>query len=216
MAAVIIIAIIAAVLAILLLLPVRLEISVFYNTDGVSQYFEARYGPFRLFPRKPKKRRRPKTPPEKPEKEQAPEKGLGITRIAAFAKQESENIKELIYAVLGYLFKHLIRIESLDTRLILGLEDAMNTGLAFGSAAAFLYTVLGVIDRNMRLEKHKELYRPDFENPNIQAGVECIISTNLFHAVAILLIAARHGIPILLRFRKQVSRKENEDDRKSD
>lgn len=210
MVALIIIAIIAAVLLLIMLLPVRLRIYLIYDGNGFGKRIQLNFAFIRLLPKKVKRvidveAREKEKEDKKPEKPKTNK--INKNDIFLIVKENVGEIKELIYSVLNYCFKRFIKIKRLNTRLEIGFDDAMQTALVFGAVAGFVYNVVGVADRRLRLVSHGEDLKPDFNNPHIFAEFESILSTNIFHAVAVLGIIARHGVPIWLKSRRTVKKK---------
>lgn len=200
-------AIIIAVLTLIMLMPISLHVLVSYSDEGAGVDFNIKYGPLRLtaaMSEIKEKASKNRGGAEEPENRAAKhnKRKKSFKENFEFIRLNIDDIKELIYAVLNYLFKRLIKIKKLSVELILGLDDAMNTALVYGAAAAFIYNAVGVMDKKMRLGRHSENVLPDFNNPHIFAELEAIISTNIFHAAVLGLIALRHGVGIYRKYRR--------------
>ncbi len=197
-------AVIAVVLAAVMLIPIRLHVLISYSDSGAGLDFDIKYGFIRLrIGEKQEKSSGNDKRSAKKKDENKPERhGKSFRENLIFIRGSIGEIKELIYAVLNYIFKRLIKIKLLSIKLILGLDDAMNTALIYGAVSSFIFNALGVIDRKMRLVRHSEEIKPDFDNPHILAECEAIISTNIFHAIAVAVIALWHGVPLYRKYRR--------------
>ncbi|MGN1116931.1 MAG: DUF2953 domain-containing protein [Candidatus Ornithomonoglobus sp.] len=202
MAALIVIAIIIAVLAVIFFIPIKCAAYLSYTNNTLDQSIDLKYGFIRI--RLPEKKEKvseaAETAAEDTEKE-AEDKPNKVKLAVSFVRGNIAEIKEAVYKILGYMFRRAVTINLLDIKLIFGTEDAMQTGLLYGAAAGFVYNVLGVMDKKMRLRKHREELKPDFKNPHIFAELEAIITTNLFNIAALAVIALHNGIPLYKKYK---------------
>ncbi|MCH5211978.1 MAG: DUF2953 domain-containing protein [Oscillospiraceae bacterium] len=210
MTALIVIAIIIAVFAILFSIPISCRFYFRYHNE-IEQDFSLKYGFIRIGG--PKKDRQPdkketvqkdKTDKKEKNKEDKKEnkKAVSPKDIIAFVRENISAIKETIYAVLGYMFKRMVKINKLRIKLVLGVDDAMETALIFGAASAFIFNVIGVMDRKMRLKKHITEIKPAFDDPHIFAETEIKLSTSIGRIIMLAIIALRHSVPLLIKFMK--------------
>lgn len=207
MRALIIIAVIAAMIALLLLIPIKCRVYFRYD-DEAETSFELFYGFIRIrLPEpkeKPEKDKKKEEKEDKPEKEEKPKKKPDPNKLISLAWDNRDGIKRLIYAVLGYIFKHLIKINRLKIKLVIGVDDAMQTALIFGAASAFIFNVVGVMDKTMRLARHSTDLKPAFNDPHIFTEDEAVISTSIYHIIAVAVIALRYAVPLYMKFRKEI------------
>ncbi len=200
MTAVIILAVIAALVLLVFLIPVSASVYVSYNNSDISKELYLKILGIRL--RRTKKDRRKGEESGGGEPEPEKENGPSSEELIAFVRENLTDIKELIYAVLGYMFRHLIKIRLLSLRTVIGTDDAMETAMLYGAEAAFVYNVVGVMDRHMRLKEHRVDLKPDFNDPNIFIEFETIISTNIYHLAVLGIIAIRKGLPLYRKLRR--------------
>lgn len=196
----IIVAIIATILICVLFISVKFEIYVYYNTDKFVNELKLKYGFIEIYPLQNKKKR---TDVKSDEKEPDNISSDKIIQTVLMMRNHSSQIKELIYSILGYLFKHSITIKKLRINMKLGLEDAMETALFYGAVCAFVYNTVGVTEHYMKLKDHNILITPIFNRNNIFVEFENILSTNIFHATVILFILAKRVIPILNKIKRR-------------
>lgn len=197
-----VIAVIAAAVALLLAVPLSMRVFIFYDVN--DRYAGLTFRILGINIHKPKR----KTNKQKEETHQKePEtKSAGKTEeILSFARNNIEEIKDLVYDILGYMYKHLIRIKKLKLHLIIGTDDAMDTALIYGAVAAFVFNAVGVMDRHMRLISHDINIKPDFKKPNIFVEFEAIISTNIFHLIVLFIIAAVRGLKLLKKYKSETA-----------
>lgn len=191
----------------ILLIPVRGRAYLKYENDDFTSDFELRLFFIRIKPPKKKQDKeeeRAEAPAEPKEKD-----GGRVWNAVTTIKEHIPEIKKLISEVLKYLYKHLIKIKSIELRGEFGVDDAMQTALLYGAVSAFIYNLAGVMDEYMRLGKCEIDIKPDFNDPHISAELMAIISTNIFHLIIILAIAAKNGVPLIIKIRK--SKKEKND-----
>ena len=202
MTALIVIAVIIAVFAVLFSIPISCVFYFRYNNE-IEHELSLKYGVIKIGI--PEKRQKPKKKaPEQADKkkDKKNKKTVSTKDIIAFGRDNIKAVKETIYAVLGYMFKKAVKINKLKIKLVFGVDDAMETALIFGAVSAFIFNVVGVIDRKMQLKKHIIEIKPAFENPHIFAETEIILSTSIGRIIMIAIIALWHGVPLLIKFRK--------------
>lgn len=197
MRALIVIAIILAVIALILLIPIQCTAYLSYANDEFDEALDLKYGFFRLkLPHFQQETEEDEGDAE-PAAEQKPGK---LKRLISFVRGNFTEMKEALYAILGYLFRRAVKINKLAIKMVLGTSDAMETGLLYGAVAAFIYNAVGVMDRKMRLKEHEINLKPDFKTPHIFAEFEAIITTNLFNLAVLLVIFLRRGMPLLDKY----------------
>ncbi len=202
MGVLIVAAIIIAVLASIFFLPITCTAYLSYTNNTLDQSLDLKYGFIRIrAPEKKEKASRAADEAAEDTDKEAEDRPDKVRLVISFVRGNITEIKETIYKILGYMFRCAVKIKLLDIKLIFGTEDAMQTGLLFGAAAAFVYNVLGVMDKKMRLKKHKEELKPDFKNPHIFAELEAIITTNLFNIAALAVLALSGGIPLYKKYK---------------
>lgn len=199
----IVLLIVIAVIAILLAVPIRAEIYFEYSAGGTSFTAGVKLLGIRLhMPRI--KRTEPKTDSDdEPEKE---DQG-GNSRIATaigFIRENFTEIKELVYDILEYMRRHLIKIQKLTLSTVIGVPDAMETALLYGAEAAFVYNIVGVMDRHMRLVSHDIDLRTDYNEPRLYVQFTSDIRTNVYHMFAVTVIILRRALPLLKKMRKTI------------
>ena len=196
MMALVVITIIIAVFAVLFTIPVSCEFYLRYS-DEIEKSLILKYGFIKI--------RMPKGKPEKksaPQADRVKKKSDSAKKLIGFGRENIKAVKDMIYAILGYMFKHLVTINRLRIKFVFGVDDAMETALIFGAVSAFVFNVIGVMDRKMRLKKHITEIKPAFDNPHIFAECEAKISTSIGRAIVLAIIALRHTVPLLIKFRK--------------
>ncbi|MDD6763575.1 MAG: DUF2953 domain-containing protein [Clostridiales bacterium] len=197
MTVLIVAAIIIAVLAIIFFIPIKCEAYLSYTNNVLDRSFDLKYGFIRI--RLPKSKETVSEAADETAKDaekETEEKPDKVKSTISFVRANITELKEALCKILGYMFRHAVTINQIDIKLIFGTEDAMQTGLLFGAAAAFIYNVLGVMDKKMRLRKHREEFKPDFKNPHIFAEAGAIITTNLFNLAALAVIMLLQILPL--------------------
>ena len=208
--------IIIAVFTIISLIPISFGVLFRLNEGENDIEITLKYGFIQI--RLPEKKEKPAKPdkPDKPKKQEQPQKkeksGPDVGKLVSFAWDERAKIKRMIAALLGYVLKHMIKIKLLRIRLVMGFDDAMQTALIYGAANAFVFNTVGLMDRHMRLGKHSISLKPAFNEPHIFTEDEAIITTCIFNALALAVIALRYAVPIYLDFRRCVCKANSKKD----
>ncbi|MBQ3427797.1 MAG: DUF2953 domain-containing protein [Clostridia bacterium] len=209
----IIIAAVLILLAVISLIPISCGIYFRWHESETEFDLELKYGFIKIkLPRggdkqKPKKEPEKEKPKkEKPEKEaeKKPKKKLDIGAIVSYAWDSRAKIKRLIAAVLGYIIKRMIKINKLKIRLVIGLDDAMQTALIFGAANSVIFGAVGLMDRYMRLGSHSVKLKPAFNEPHIFTEDEVEISTSIFNVLALAVVALWYALPLIWGFVKML------------
>lgn len=202
-----------AVLALVTLLPISVRFYLQYNVDAEGELV-VKYAMFRLFslmipPDETEKKKKPEKPekPKKKDKEKKPEgtkKPIDIKEVLGFLYRNRSGIKRTIVEVLHYTITRSIKIKMLRLRLVMGVEDAMDTAMIFGAASGVIFNIVGLLDRFMRLGRHDVNIKPAFNEPHIFAETDVVVSTCIFNFLVIGAIAVRYAAPIAIRFWKEI------------
>lgn len=188
--------IIVAVLVLLLFIPVNLKVYLKLQDRELGKTIVLKYGLLRVFnsDRKktgdnPQKETKEKVTEEKTKKDNKPL----IKRLW----QRRAYVKKLVISVVSYITKHLIKIKKLHIKGVLGMGDAAHTGIVYGTTSGLLYNLIGAVDKVIKIDGTNIDYKPDFENELIFIELESIIRTNIYHILALGVIALVRLIPII-------------------
>ncbi len=202
-----------AVLALATLLPISVRFYLQYNVD-VEGILVVKYTMFPIFtmmipPEETEKAKKPEKPkkPKQYDKERKfkdTKKRIDIKEVLGFLYRNRSGIKRTIVEVLHYTITRSIKIKMLKLRLVMGVEDAMDTAMIFGAASGVIFNIVGLLDRHMRLGKHDVNIKPAFNEPHIFAETDVVISTCIFNFLVIGVIAIRYATPIAIRFWKEI------------
>ena len=202
-----------AVLALATLLPISVRFYLQYNVD-VEGILVVKYTMFPIFtmmipPEETEKAKKPEKPkkPKQYDKERKfkdTKKRIDIKEVLGFLYRNRSGIKRTIVEVLHYTITRSIKIKKLKLRLVMGVEDAMDTAMIFGAASGVIFNIVGLLDRHMRLGKHDVNIKPAFNEPHIFAETDVVISTCIFNFLVIGVIAIRYATPIAIRFWKEI------------
>ena len=214
MTGLIITACVIAILALATLLPISVRFYLQYNVD-VEGILVVKYTMFPIFtlpippPEETEKEEKPKKPkkPKQYDKEKKlkdTKKRIDIRAIPGFLYRNRSAIKRTIVEVLHYTITRSIKIKMLRLRLVMGVEDAMDTAMMFGAASGVIFNIVGLLDRFMRLGKHNVNIKPAFSEPHIFAETDVVISTCIFNFLVIGAIALKNATPIAIRFWKEI------------
>lgn len=199
-----IILIVLAVIGLIIFIPIKAVIS--FSADDEENEIIIRYMllKFKIYPGKQKKDA-PKT-----DSGNKPEKNRDIMEYLGIAWKLRQEIKNGISRLLYYIIRRAISINELNISARFGFNDAMKTALAAGWINAAVYNVIGLLDRFAKLGKWNASMKPDFETPCVKAGIYCVVSTNIAHAIVLGIILIKIYLSIKRKADKAISRKEQE------
>lgn len=194
-----------AILIIILLIPFKGRVYIKYDNNDIDCNFELYLFFIRIKLPHGKRKQDDADKSHKSEQKTEDNKNKG-GKIWGAIKTVTDNlpqIKKIISAILGYIFKHLIKIKEFAVHAEIGVDDAMNTALIYGALSGFVYNILGIMDEYMRLKKYDVDIKPDFNIPHIRAEVKAILSTNILHLIILTIIAAIYIVPLWLKIKKK-------------
>lgn len=186
MIALIIVSGIAALIAVLLLIPLYISIRYVYNEKSGIARIHLKYLWFRinLVPRS-KKKNAEKTKKKK-KTDGAKKEGMTVSKLKGYA-QSVVAVWDDICEVLEILTKKAVCIKELGVYSKFGFDDPMTTGLVTGAANAFVYNIISVIDNNSNLERYNVSLNPDFDNPQLSVRLQSIIKIKNVHIIVIVI-----------------------------
>ncbi len=170
----IIILCVAAVLALLLLIPVRIYL-VYDKT--LKSY--VKIGFIKIPLEKKEKKEKPQKSSEKGQKkpEKKADSGAKIKKLLA----AQDDFKEL----LSYAARRAIVVEKIEFKLDFGTDSAAATGILTGAVNAAVYMLLSVIHHNTLLKKQSIEINPNFENECFNIYLCCICRTRAVHIIPV-------------------------------
>ncbi len=189
--------IIVAIFIAILLIPISVRVFIKFEDKALGNSIVVKYWFITLIDTDKKK---PKEKPQKETKEEpATESNEKKDKKPLIKKlwQRRSYVKKLIISVVGYITKHLIKIKKLRIKGMLGLSDAAATGVVYGGTSAFMYNLIGAVDKVIKVQGVDIDYKPDFNNEVIFIEFESIIRTNIYHILALGIIALVRAIPII-------------------
>ena len=210
----IILLIILAVIAIILLIPVRLEIV--YNKyeieNKASVLVKYAFIKYRAYPKKEKRKKRKS---KKTEDAQNPENTEEIEEAGSpkekepfsFEKKKAEldkyiklfsAVKHDVVKLLSYTANHAVIIDKITFNSEFGFEDAMQTGIFTGIYNGFVYSVIGVIHHNSHLRAMDIKLQPVFGKKCFNYRFSCISHIKTVHII----IIAFKGLILLRKIKK--------------
>ena len=202
MLAVYIIAGILLLLLIISLIPADAVFTFAYEdkVNGLEFFIKYLFIKIKVLPPKPKKEKvgpdenKKKDKNESKQKKTVKSKAASVKKLYRLIKALSADIQKLITQLISKTFR--IKSFILETRI--GTEDPMYTGLAVGAANGFIYNLLGMIDRNMKLDKFSVTITPEWENQIFEGGVYVKIRTSIFNILRLAFML----IPLYFKFRR--------------
>ena len=201
----IILGVLAALILVLLFVPVRLDINYIKDrmTNEVTVSVRYMWLKLQLYPNKKWKKSGKK---EDNSKEENPDKKLSFeehkNKIDGYLRVFKE-IKADAVKLLRYLTEHAMVFELIDVNIDFGFENAMHTGIFTGVLNGFVYSVLGVIHNCSTLKKMEVMIQPEFDKVCFTSKLRCILRQKNVHIIIIVF----NVLKILRKIRKTEGRK---------
>lgn len=183
--------VIAAVLVLLLLLPVGAALE--YGEDGVTAQLLIGFVRLRLFPRPPVKRKKTRNKTRKAEKsvkqskQQKPEEKKG---------GKLPLLMEMLRVGIDFLgaFRRRLLVRRLTLRLTYGGADPAATAIRYGQSCAAAHALLPLIDQVFRVRRQDVRLVYDPAEPELSVYVHAALTIRVGQLLA---LAARYGMRAL-------------------
>ena len=166
------------IIAIILLFPIRLDVSYCKDEKNSISTADIKYMffKFRIYPNgKPKKEKSEKPPVTFEERK---------TTLGQYIEIFNA-IKHDIIKILDYATSKAMVIEKIGVDIEFGFEDAMHTGMFTGLLNGFVYNVLGIIHHRAKLEEMNVNIQPVFGNPCFKTQIRCILRLKNVHIIIV-------------------------------
>ena len=157
--------IIAAVILIILTLPVAVRAAYNKNSDVILEVY---YGFIKIdilkLLKKEKAKTKPKKEPQKATKKEAPKKKPKEKKSLDDLLNLLSTIKDLITAALpafGFVLRHIV-IENIYLNVKVSCEDACDTAVQYGRLSAACASLSGLIKNVFKVKKYRVILNPDF------------------------------------------------------
>lgn len=122
--------------------------------------------------------------------------------IFAF-KDYFKELKMPIGRLWKYLLKRVIVIKNIELDFDFGFEDPMITGIMNGVFYGTVYNILGILHRNVKVQKWNIQITPDFYNQKTDVRFSCILRTRVAYIIGI----AFKGLVILVKYKSITKRR---------
>lgn len=204
MTAVYIVLIIAAVIALIIFIPIDAAFSVSYAEKNADVRLTVKYFPIKLsiLPAKVKKdAEKAADDAEKgaeKEKKDIEKSKRPLSQTIELAREVIEVTWDDIKKLIRDLFARTLAVKKFYVSAKIGTGDAMYTGIAYGAANAFIYGLLGFIDNHTRLDDWSVDINADYDGFVIEGGADITVRTRI---ASILVIGFKAAI-ILLKILK--------------
>lgn len=186
--------IIAGFIGILFEIHIKVKLSFGTGSDN-SIYVQYMFIKYKVLPKTIKEEAETLAEEEEGEK---PKKKPDRDEVLTLVKAAYKDIKDGVFSLVGYVIKHAVTICELNISADYGFSDPMTTGIVTGLLNGAVYNIIGMLDRNARLQSRSINLIPDFENKKMKVGVYCVLATNIWHLLAIGAIAAKTVIKVLI------------------
>ena len=191
MTALYIIIAIAAVIALIIFIPIDAAFSVSYVEKNADVRLTVKYFPIKLhiLPAKVKKEaERAAEDTEnvaKKEEDEIKKKKRPVSATIQLARavidETWEDIKRLIHDV----FAHMLAVNKFFVNVKIGTGDPMYTGIAYGAANTFIYGLLALIENHSKLGEWDVDISADFDGFVIEGSADIVIRTRIASILAI-------------------------------
>lgn len=170
------------ILAILLLIPVRIILTL-TAADPFSVSLKIKIASYTFEPAKKKTSKSPKSSEISDREDSKNQRSSGerITSALKIFGDFSEDIK----AFVGYAAEHAARFESIRFHLAYSTGDAALTGILCGAVNAALYSLLGIIHSRTTLQNADINILPQFSDAALTLDSECILRIKNAHIIVI-------------------------------
>lgn len=188
-----------ALLLVLVLLNIRAGIEAVGATGEVS--VEARYGPIRipLYPRPRHLKKKDEAEKKKSEDEEQAEKKSGKRSFSR--SKDGFDAGEIVGAVRDFLsdLTDRLRISHLRVRVLIGTDDAAETGIRLGQASALTGMLVPFLENTFDMHDYHVSIDADFDADHTEWAftVYCTV-----RPVSIIRVLLRHGKPMYAIYKK--------------
>lgn len=188
MTALYVLLIVAAVIALIIFIPVDVVFSVSYLEKKSDIRLTLKYFPVRIkiLPQDKKdgeEKKKPDKPKEKKEKKEKEKKPL--SKKIELARTVFDETKQDIVNLIHHLFMHTLMVKKFYITAKIGTGNPMFTGIAYGGANAFIYGLLAFIDHHTKLDKWNVELDTDFDSFVIDAKADLIVRTRIAYVISL-------------------------------
>ena len=193
MTALYIILAIAAVIAIIIYIPIDAAFAVSYMEKDAKVRFGISYFlvKIQILPppeKKPKKEKKEK--PKEEEKKEKPEKEKKpLSWTIEFAKTVIDECMDDVLKIIKHLFTHTLQTKRFYLSGTFGTGNPMYTGLAYGAASASVYNLVSFIDRHSKLYEWDVDIKADYDRLVAEGEAEIIIRTRIAYLLKLVFMA---------------------------
>lgn len=200
MTALYIILAIAAVIAIIIYIPIDVAFGASYFEKDANvrlgiQYFLIK---IKILPPEKKKPKKKKPKEEKEEKPKKEKKKQPLSVTIEFVREVLDECMGDVINLIKHLFTHTLQTKKFLLKGKFGTGNPMYTGIAYGAASGAVYNLVSFIDRHSKLYEWSVDLQADFENTAIEGETEIIIRTRIAYLLKLVGMALILGIKILI------------------
>lgn len=167
-------------IALLLLIPIRIEID--FTSDKGYIYLKYLFFKYKVLPKPEKKKKKKKKVSKKEEKKKEPKKGISIKEI--IKKQGLSGFIDIVKEVaklavgeLKVLFNHMV-ISNLYVNIKVVGSDAAKAAMNYGYCCTAVYPALAIIIENTKCKKNTIIIKPDFDE-EAKGKVQCLVKARV-------------------------------------
>ena len=181
MTAVYVLMIIAAVIMLLLLIPINVVFRFAFKSEENEIRIKILFWDKRVFP---VIKEEEKTE-DKPEQEK---KKISANAIAALLKKAGRiysATKKDLKKLINYIFAKAISVKELNISALLGTGDPMYSGILYGTVNAAVYGFLGAAYAKMKIKDYNVDIKADFDNAKLSAGIYTVLYVRILNIFSI-------------------------------
>ena len=188
MLAVWIIAAVFILLFIISLIPINAIFTVSYSDglEGMELFVKFLFIKIPLFPKAKQEEKKTEVPEQTDESNTEEKNKVNMIKSVRKMYNLITGLSEDIFKIISLLISHTIGIKNFAVEARIGTEDAMFTGIAVGAANGFIYSLLGMMDKGMKLKQFYVSIEPDWNNKIIDAGAYIKLYTSIFNIILLI------------------------------
>lgn len=176
---------VAAVIALIVFIPVDVAFSVSYTEKKAGVRLVLKYFPVKIKILPSEKKEKKEKKEDKPEKEKKKKTNKQpLSQTLDFAKAVFEETRHDIAELIRHLFRRTLMVKKFYVKAVIGMDNPMITGISYGAANAFIYGLLGLIENHSVLGKWNVELGTDFESGATDAQADIVIRTRIAYIIS--------------------------------
>lgn len=190
---------VAAVIALIVFIPIDVAFSVSYTEKKTGVKLVLKYFPLRIKILPSEKKDKPEKKEDKPKKKKKKDgaQKQPLSKTFELAKAVFDEMRHDIANLIDHLFRRTLMVKNFYISAVIGMSDPMITGISYGAANTFIYGLLGFIENHSKLGKWNVELGTDFESGATDAQADIVIRTRIAYIISFVFKAALIILKIL-------------------